>query len=134
MKYNLQEQKVTKILRKTGGRPYSVDGHFYFIDFTNFTSSAKNPIYFSSIRDPIERFRSKYFFARKESWASFYHRKLTAMNSGTVRGSNISQWLNKACCQSVNQFIFEKGLKCHSNHSQTLYEISTTWNSAEYFA
>ena len=66
---------VTRILERVrlnsaSGNRSSFDAHLYFIDFRNYTDTAKNPIYFSSIRDPIARFVSKFFYAR---WNSGHH-------------------------------------------------------------
>jgi hypothetical protein len=44
--YVLKQHSVAK----AKGRAFSFDRHVYFIDFRNFTSDARNPIWFSSIR------------------------------------------------------------------------------------
>ena len=57
------EQKihVNRVLSKPY-RPLSYDRHVHFIDFSAFNESM--PIWFSIMRDPIDKFVSRYYYNR----------------------------------------------------------------------
>ena len=83
----------------------SFQAHLYFIDFRNYTGIAKNPIYFSSIRDPLKRFVSQFFYQR------IYPRrysKLVEANSSQVLGLSKKEWRKK----DINQCILARDPEC----------------------
>ena len=83
----------------------SFQAHFYFIDFRNYTHTAKNPIYFSSIRDPVQRFVSRFFYSR--TFPRHYNRLVKA-NSSHVRGLRKEEWHYK----DINQCILTGDPEC----------------------
>ena len=108
---NLQKQIITQILKRAtlnsaSGLCSSFDAHLYFIDFRNYTYAARNPIYFSSIRDPIDRFVSKFFYARKNSLR--HYSRLVASNSSYARGMSVEDWIHK----DINQCILTRDPEC----------------------
>ena len=83
----------------------SFQAHLYFIDFRNYTDTAKNPIYFSSIRDPVQRFVSQFFYPR------IYKRHYSVLveaNSSQVHGLSEKEWRNK----DINQCILARDPEC----------------------
>ena len=107
----LQKQKVAQILKRATLNPasglcFSFDAHLYFIDFRNYTYAARNPIYFSSIRDPIDRFVSKFFYARRNSGLEY--RKYVARNSTYTFGLSAEEWQYK----DINQCILNGDPEC----------------------
>ena len=56
-----QQNHVKNVLKKPE-RPLSYDRHVHFIDFTQFGQD--QPIWFSIIRDPIDKFVSRYYYNR----------------------------------------------------------------------
>ena len=62
-----QQNHVNKVIKLKHHSPLAYDRHVHFIDFRNFTGNATvkfQPIWFSIIRDPIEKFASRYFYNR----------------------------------------------------------------------
>ena len=39
--------------------------HVHFIDFAKYTSDSVNPLYFNVVRDPMEHYRSYYYYVRR---------------------------------------------------------------------
>ena len=108
---NFQKEMVERILKQArvnsvSGLSSSFDAHLYFIDFHNYTSAAKNPVYFSSIRDPIDRFVSKFFYARTSS--NRHYSRLVAENSSYARGLSGKEWHRK----DINQCILTGDPEC----------------------
>ena len=89
------------------GLSSSFDAHLAFIDFRNYTFGAENPVYFSSIRDPLDRFVSKFFWARRNSGRE-YHRLYAARNSTYTFGLSAEEWHYK----DINQCILTGDPEC----------------------
>lgn len=62
-----QENHARSVLMKKE-RPLSYDRHVHFIDFSQFSTAKYNksvqPIWFSIIRDPVDKFVSRYHYNR----------------------------------------------------------------------
>ena len=62
-----QQNHVNQIVNKIKSRPLIYDRHVHFIDFGNFIGNATvkyQPVWFSIIRDPVEKFVSRYYYNR----------------------------------------------------------------------
>ena len=83
----------------------SFQAHLYFIDFRNYTHTAKNPVYFSSIRDPVQRFVSQFFYSRI---FPRHYSVLVDANSSQVSGLSEEEWHYK----DINQCILTRDPEC----------------------
>ena len=75
---------------------------FHSKDFRNFVpggsggGTAKNPIWFSSIRDPVDKFVSRFYYARFPlKTAQRNYDTLVRENSSSVRGLSLRDWRRK---------------------------------------
>ena len=57
-----EQRKHVNIVLKKPQRPLTYDRHVHFIDFSQFVGV--QPIWFSIIRDPVDKFVSRYFYNR----------------------------------------------------------------------
>lgn len=102
-----QGRNVAYVLRQharalsSGHRAFSFDRHVYFIDFRDFPpggggGAAKNPVWFSSIRDPVDKFVSRFYYARFPlKSARRNYDNLARDNSSSVRGLSLRDWRRK---------------------------------------
>ena len=61
LNFTEQEKHVHKVLGLS--KPLSYDRHVYFVDFRRFFGT--NPIWFSMVRNPVEKFASRFYYARQ---------------------------------------------------------------------
>jgi len=92
------EQKihVNRVLSKPY-RPLSYDRHVHFIDFSTFNESM--PIWFSIMRDPIDKFVSRYYYNRGGK-APLYD-KMVQRNDSIVRGVTKEVWRTKDIVECI---------------------------------
>ena len=102
--YIFQGRNVAYVLRQharalsSGHRAFSFDRHVYYIDFRDFGGGggggpSKNPVWFSSIRDPVDKFVSRFYYARFPLKAARRnYDNLVRDNSSSVRGLSLRDW------------------------------------------
>ncbi|XP_013794359.1 heparan sulfate 2-O-sulfotransferase pipe-like [Limulus polyphemus] len=74
--------------------PFAYDRHVYFTDFSKF--GYQNPLYINTMRDPVEKIISRFFYWRSPGLSIFEELK----SAGKVH-SNKSHWLSKNFEQCV---------------------------------
>lgn len=82
-------------------RPIAHDRHVYFIDFRNFTNG--QPIWFSVVRDPIDKFVSRFHYHRRSRGALYA--KFIKANASSTFGMTKGEWLNKNIVQCIMEGI-----------------------------
>ena len=110
--YIFQGRNVAYVLRQharalsSGHRAFSFDRHVYYIDFRDFGGGggggggggvpSKNPVWFSSIRDPVDKFVSRFYYARFPlKTAKRNYDTLVRDNSSSVLGLSLRDWRRK---------------------------------------
>ena len=78
--------------------------HFHFFDFSEF--GAKNPIYFNVVRDPVARFISYYYYARKGGIADFNSKKRNEPEVYKLI-SNYTLWLQLDFNECIEKEIYD---------------------------
>ncbi|XP_076336310.1 uncharacterized protein LOC143239279 isoform X2 [Tachypleus tridentatus] len=73
--------------------PFAYDRHVYFTDFSKF--GHQNPLYINTMRDPVEKVISRFFYWRSPGLSIFEELK----SAGKVH-SNKSYWLSKVSIMS----------------------------------
>ena len=59
-----EQRKHVKLVLDKKERPMSYDRHVHFIDFSQFNEDHVQPVWFTIIRDPVDKFVSRYFYNR----------------------------------------------------------------------
>ena len=81
-------------------RPHVFAQHHHFIDFPDyemFSFCAGKPVYFNMVRDPFERWASKFNFSRRYTFRSssknnFYKYQLPQMEPNALDGKTYAEW------------------------------------------
>lgn len=108
-----QRAHVAHVLAKPQ-RPLAYDRHVHFINFGQLTPDQVQPVWFSIIRDPIDKFVSRYFYNR--AGKGILYDKMVLRNESIVQGVSKQQWRNKdivACILDENddECNFKPGTK-----------------------
>ena len=100
----VQQRQQAKSLTNWPSRPISFDRHVYFIDFRRFGDL--NPIYFSMVREPVDKFVSRYFYSRFNG--GFMYDKLKKRNSSWIRGVSREEYTRR----DIEDCIFQGDPEC----------------------
>ncbi|TRY70843.1 hypothetical protein TCAL_01210, partial [Tigriopus californicus] len=120
-----QEKHVIDVNK--GPRPYSYHKHIYFINFEDF--GLKNPIWISMIRNPVDKFVSRYYYNKSKR----IFQELKRKNSTKVLGLNLFQWRNISADQCIDQLLPECHLITGESHELTIVSLKKSdrnfWHS-----
>jgi len=91
-----QKNHVNRVLSKPS-RPLSYDRHVHFIDFSIYNSS--QPIWFSIMRDPVDKFLSRYYYNR--GGKAILYDKMVERNESLIIGVSKDEWKKKDIVQCI---------------------------------
>lgn len=91
-------------------RPLSYDRHVYFIDFRQFSNG--NPTYMSVVRDPVQKFASRFHYARMDR--GFIYKKLASQNMSLVQNLSMDAWIRK----DLEECILTRDPECQMSLGQ----------------
>jgi len=114
-------KKTEREKRKHFPEPIFVNNHVHYIDFTDH-GIPKQPVYFNTVRDPYDRFKSRYYWHRKDfqakGWFKNYH---LIEPDADPRDRDYWDWKNKTFEECVMDFSDKE---CHiENGSMRDYSI-----------
>lgn len=102
-----------------GPRPYSYHKHIYFINFEEF--GHVNPIWISMIRNPVDKFVSRYYYNKNRRT---FH-ELKRKNSSQVLGLTLSKWKRISADQCINLLMPECHLIPGKPHELTIVSLNS---------
>jgi len=109
--YEGQRKHIKEVMKKPQ-RPLTYDRHVHFIDFTQFIGV--QPIWFSIIRDPVDKFVSRYFYNR--GGKGILYDKMVKRNDSIVKGQTKEEWIKK---DIVNCIYDENDDECNLKPGST---------------
>jgi len=121
-------KRLTNEKMKNFPKPIIFQNHVHYIDFTKLISPnlLKQPIYFNTVRDPYDRFKSKYYYLRKGLGGKRFRSYHLLEPDSDPRGRDYWEWKNKTFEDCVMDF---NDKECHiSNGSIRDYAIARSCN------